>query len=324
MKVKAVALFSGGLDSQLSVLMVREQGVEVFGITFSTPFFTPETALKAAEQLEIPLEVEDFTQGLMELVKNPIYGHGKNLNPCIDGHALMVKKAGEYMEKIGAQFIITGEVLGERPKSQNYKALEIVARESGYEDLLLRPLSARQLTPTVPEQKGWVEREKLGDIQGRSRKPQMALAEKYGLQEYPTPAGGCLLTVEGFSQKLKDLLMENPDPHRLELELLKVGRHFRLGPGVKLVVGRNHEENNMIASLAQKGDRVLHVADIPGPTALYRGEADYLPLAAALTARYSDARGEMVPVIIRVGKEEEEQITVKPLEDKEIAVFRIE
>ncbi|UNC90671.1 tRNA 4-thiouridine(8) synthase ThiI [Candidatus Contubernalis alkaliaceticus] len=325
MKVKAVALFSGGLDSQLSVLMVQEQGVEVVGITFSTPFFTPEAAIKAAEQLELPLEVEDFTQGLMELIKSPVYGHGKNLNPCIDCHALMVKKAGQYMEKIGAQFIITGEVLGERPKSQNYKALEIVARESGYEGLLLRPLSARQLSPTIPEQKGWVDREKLGDIQGRSRKPQMALAKKYELKEYPSPAGGCLLTVEGFSQKLKDLLADNPDPQRLEIELLKVGRHFRLAPGIKLVVGRNHEENNTIESLAQLGDRILKAANIPGPTALYRGEGDYLPTAAALTARYSDAEGESVPVIVtRVGKEGQEEITVKPLEDKKIAVLRIE
>ncbi len=325
MSIKAVALFSGGLDSQLAVLLVQEQGVEVVGITFATPFFTPETAVKAAEQLKIPLEVEDFTEEHMVVVKNPAYGYGKNLNPCIDCHALMVRKAGQYMEKIGAQFIITGEVLGERPKSQNFKALGIVEKESGYPELVLRPLSAKHLPPTIPEQKGWVDREKLGDIQGRSRKPQMAMAEKYGLKEYPTPAGGCLLTVEGFSQKLKDLLSENPDPHRLDIELLKVGRHFRLAPGVKLVVGRNHEENKKIKSLAREGDRILHALDIPGPTALYKGGAEHIQLAAAVTARYSDAQGETATVIVTVVGEEErkEKITVSPIEDQEIKCFRI-
>lgn len=295
------------------------------GITFATPFFTPETAMKAAEQLKLPLEVEDFTEEHMVVVKNPAYGHGKNLNPCIDCHALMVKKAGQYMEKIGAQFIITGEVLGERPKSQNYKSLGIVEKESGYQGLVLRPLSARHLPPTIPEEKGWVDREKLGDIQGRSRKPQMAMAEKYGLKEYPTPAGGCLLTVEAFSQKLKDLLTEKPDPHRLDLELLKVGRHFRLDPGIKLVVGRNHEENKKIESLAQEGDRILYAADIPGPTALYQGGAEELQLAAAITARYSDAHKEKVTVIMtRVGEEDKkEKIVVSPIGDQEIKFFRI-
>ncbi len=328
MAVKAVALFSGGLDSQLAVLLVQEQGVEVVGITFSTPFFTPEVALKAAEQLNIPLEVEDFTGELIEVIKNPAYGYGKNLNPCIDCHALMVRKAGQYMEKIGAHFIITGEVLGERPKSQNYKALGIVEKESGYQGLVLRPLSARLLPPTVPEEKGWVDRDKLGDIQGRSRKPQMAMAEKYGLKEYPTPAGGCLLTVEGFSRKLKDLLAENPQPHRLDIELLKVGRHFRLGPGVKLVVGRNHEENKKIESLAREGDIIFKAADIPGPTALYRdheGSADLFEPAAAVTARYSDAREEIVKVnVIRVGRESsKEKIAIRPMVDREIKSLRI-
>ena len=289
--VSAVALFSGGLDSLLAVEMVREQGVKVFGVTFSTPFFTPETAIKASKDLNLPLKIIDFTEEHLEIIKNPSHGYGKNLNPCIDCHALMVKRAGEYMEEIGAQFIITGEVLGERPMSQNYKALQIVEKDSGYQGLVLRPLSAKMLPPTTAEEKGWVDRERLEGIQGRSRKPQIALAEKYALREYPSPAGGCLLTVESISKRLKDLLQQEGNISRSDLELLKVGRHFRLGERVKIVVGRDKEENQKIEGLVQKNDLIIKVANMPGPTTLYRGEWEEasIQLGAGITARYSDA-----------------------------------
>ncbi|RQD75994.1 MAG: DUF814 domain-containing protein [Candidatus Syntrophonatronum acetioxidans] len=324
--IKAVALFSGGLDSQLAVLLVRDQGVEVLGITFATPFFTPETAVKAARDLDVPLEIVDITEEHLEIVKNPRHGYGKNLNPCIDCHALMVKKAGEYMEKTGAHFIITGEVLGERPMSQNFKALRVVEKESGFEGLVLRPLSARLLPPTLPEEKGWIDREKLENIQGRSRKPQMALAEKYGLKEYPSPAGGCLLTVESFSNKLKDLIQHQEKASYSDLELLKIGRHFRLGEKVKIIVGRDHQENQKIFDLAEKGDFLLKASSIPGPTTLLRGEVkeEQLGLAASITARYSDASAPRVAVEIKeVTRDDEKEIRVNPLEDEEINKVRV-
>lgn len=297
--VKAVALFSGGLDSQLAVLLIREQGVQVRGVTFSTPFFTPEVAIGAAGALGLPLEVIDFTGEHLEIVKNPVHGYGRNLNPCIDCHALMVKRAGLYMEETGARFIITGEVLGERPKSQNYRALQLVEQDSGYPGLVLRPLSARLLPVTIPEEKGWVDRERLGNIQGRSRKPQLALAKKYGLKDYPSPAGGCLLTVENFSNRLKDLLEHRQDLVTSDLELLKIGRHFRLGEKTKIVVGRNREENHKIQGLVEEGDLLIKASVIPGPTTHYRGEREdkMLETAAAITARYSDAGpGEEVTI----------------------------
>ncbi len=324
--IKSIALFSGGLDSQLAVLLIREQGVEVKGITFATPFFAPETAIKAARDLDLSLEIVDFTEEHLEVIKNPKHGYGKNLNPCIDCHALMVKKAGEYMKKTGAHFIITGEVLGERPKSQNYQALGVVERESGFQGLVLRPLSARLLPPTLPEEKGWVDREKLGSIQGRSRKPQMALAEKYGLKEYPSPAGGCLLTVEGFSNRLKDLLKYQEEVSRSDLELLKVGRHFRPGEKAKIIVGRNQEENKKIFDLAEKGDLLFKTSSIPGPTTLLRGHSqeEDLYMAASITARYSDASAPEVAVEVKgVNGDDEKEIRVKPLKDEEVNKFRV-
>ncbi len=324
--VKAVALFSGGLDSQLAVQMVREQGGSVLGITFATPFFTPETAIKAAEDLNVPLKIIDFTEEHLEIIKSPVHGYGKNLNPCIDCHALMIKKAGQYMEEIEAQFIITGEVLGERPKSQNYKALQIVEKDSGYEGLVLRPLSAQMLPPTIAEEKDWVDRKRLGSIQGRSRKPQMALATKYGLKEYPSPAGGCLLTVENISNRLKDLLQQGEKISRSDLELLKVGRHFRLGEKVKIVVGRDKEENQKIEDLAQGGDLIIKASNVPGPTTLYRGkpEENSIQLSASITIRYSGAgpEGDYVSIWEEGEKKELEKV-IEPLTEDKINLYRI-
>ncbi|MBC7106165.1 MAG: tRNA 4-thiouridine(8) synthase ThiI, partial [Firmicutes bacterium] len=236
--MKALALLSGGLDSMLAAKLIQEQGIEVIGVAFTSPFFGPEKARRAAEWLGIPLHVIDITEDLIPILIRPKYGYGRNMNPCIDCHTLMVRKAGELMEELGASFIVTGEVLGERPKSQNAAALRIVARDSGMEGYLLRPLSAKLLPPTVPEEKGWVDRERLMGIQGRSRKPQMALAEKYGLKEYPSPAGGCLLTDPGLSRRLKGLLAEKPVPEPKDLELLKYGRHFKSPEGARIVVAR--------------------------------------------------------------------------------------
>jgi tRNA U34 2-thiouridine synthase MnmA/TrmU len=230
-KIKAVALFSGGLDSILAVKLIQEQGIEVRGVNFKTPFFGLSKTFAVIKNIDIDLEIIDITQELLEILRNPKHGFGKNMNPCIDCHSLMFKKAGEYMIKIGASFIISGEVLGERPMSQNRNSLNIIKRESGFEGRILRPLSALLLAETIPEKEGLVDRSKLLDISGRSRKRQMELAAKMGIDDYPSPAGGCKLTEPAFSKRLRDLFTQ--DSFSLEdIELLKLGRHFRLSKDI--------------------------------------------------------------------------------------------
>lgn len=291
-KVKAVALMSGGLDSTLAVKVIQQQGVEVVGINFKTPFFGPAKAKASAERLGIELIVLDVTEEHMEIVKHPKHGYGRFLNPCIDCHAFMVRKAGELMKKIGASFIITGEVLGERPKSQNPQALRVVERDSGFEGYVLRPLSAKLLDPTIPELEGLVDREGLYDFSGRSRKRQFELAKELGITEYPSPAGGCLLTDPIFSERLRHLLKEHPEADVNDVELQKVGRHFEGEGGSAIVIGRNEGENQRIQELARSGDILFETKDVPGPIALLRGKAlpGEIKAAAALTARYGKAR----------------------------------
>ncbi len=266
---RAVVLLSGGLDSMLAAELLRRCGVEVVGLAFRSPFFGSAKAERAARYLGIPLHVEDITEPHLEIVKNPRFGYGRNLNPCIDCHALMVSRALRRMGELGGWFIATGEVLGERPKSQNRQALELVARHSGAGDLLLRPLSARLLPETRPEREGWVRREDLLDISGRSRKRQMELAEEWGIAEYETPAGGCLLTDPGFSSRLRELLRRVPGFDRHDVELVKLGRQFWSGDTL-IVLGRRHEENLRLRESALPSDLLLRERDRPGPTALLR------------------------------------------------------
>jgi len=290
-KVRAIALLSGGLDSILAAKTILEQGIEVVGLSFITPFFGPKNAQKAATKLGIPLIAKDITDEHFLIVKNPPHGYGKTMNPCIDCHALMLKAAGKLMQDEGYDFIFTGEVLGERPMSQNQIALGIVAKTSGYERYILRPLSAKLLPPTEPELKGLVDRDKLLDIQGRSRKIQIKLAKEFGIKEYPNPAGGCLLTDIGFSKRLKDLLTYNQTPSGTDLRLLKIGRHFRLSDTVKLIVGRNEAENELLEHFYMPSDFLLQMQDIPGPTGLLAGDkaSAVLEIAACICASYSDA-----------------------------------
>lgn len=266
---RALVLLSGGLDSMLAAELLRRCGVEVVGIAFESPFFGSDKAKKAARRMGIPLHVEDITDPHLEIVKNPRFGYGRHLNPCIDCHVLMVRKALEKLDKLGAHFIATGEVLGERPKSQNPQALELVARFSGADDLLLRPLSARLLPETRPEKEGWVKREDLLDIRGRSRKRQMDLAREWGLEEYETPAGGCLLTDPGFSSRLRELMSRVPEFDRLDAELVKLGRQFWV-ENTLIVLGRRHEENLRLQEIALPTDLMLKERERPGPTALLR------------------------------------------------------
>lgn len=289
--MKCLCIFSGGLDSMLASQLIRSQGIEVLALFFETPFFVSTKARESAESIDLPLKVVDITQEHLEMLKNPKHGYGENMNPCIDCHALMLRRAGQMLDEEGAKFIISGEVLGQRPMSQNKKALSVVAGESGFEGFILRPLSAKNLPMTIPETRGWVDRDQLMDFSGRSRKPQMELAKRLKVNKYPSPAGGCLLTDKTFSRRLRDLLSSNPDPEVREINLLKLGRHFRLGANLKLVVGRNKAENRAIQSLSDEKDIILRTTSVPGPTVLAVGDlpSELEQLAASMVVSYSDA-----------------------------------
>lgn len=298
--MKAISLFSGGLDSQLAVAVIQKQGITVEGVNFTSPFFgADERTQKAARHLGINLHLlpvgEEY---ITQVLRNPKYGYGKNMNPCIDCHAFMIRKAGDFMSEIGASFIITGEVLGQRPMSQNKSSLMTVEKLSGYRGYVVRPLSGKLLSPTIPEQEGWIEREKLLDISGRGRTRQIQLAEELGIKEYPSPAGGCLLTEANYARRLRIIMDSKEIPGQTELELLKLGRHFILNEDILLVVGRNQSENELIESLFNTNDILLKVTDRPGPTALIRplrnqlSESIIIEYAASIVARYSDAKNE--------------------------------
>jgi tRNA-uridine 2-sulfurtransferase len=290
-KVKGIVLFSGGLDSSLAFKVIEEQGIEVLGITFETPFFSAAKARVAARTIGLPLTVLNITEEHLRMLHAPRYGYGKNMNPCIDCHTLMVRIAGRRMEEEGADFVFTGEVLGQRPMSQGKQSLYVVAKNAGYPDRIIRPLSARLLPETAPEREGKVDRGRLLDIQGRGRKQQMEMAAHYGITSYPAPAGGCLLTDPIFTKRLHDLFDRHPDHAVRDIELLKVGRHFRFNETTKAVVGRNAMDNDTIESLALPGDALIRIAQVPGPTVLIPGggDAETRLLAARLCARYSDA-----------------------------------
>lgn len=291
-KIRALGLLSGGLDSILAIKVLEAQGIEVTGLSFVTPFFGPRLAQKAADDLKIKFIIKDITIEHFKMLKNPAHGYGKTMNPCIDCHALMLNIAGKIMEDKGYDFIFTGEVLDERPMSQNRRSLDVVARSSGYAEYVIRPLSAKLLEPTIPEISGIVDRERLLDIRGRSRKPQIALAKQFGVIEYPNPAGGCLLTDQGFSSRLRELLEKNSNPGIRDLNLLSVGRHFRLGNTVKLILGRDQTENQKIEKFFSQDDYLLTAAEIPGPLCLIVGNGEnldsYIHKAAQICAAYSD------------------------------------
>jgi tRNA-specific 2-thiouridylase len=316
--MKAICVFSGGLDSMLAAEAIRAQGIDVLAFFFETPFFGPEKARKSAGAMDLAFKVVNITRRHLEVVRHPKSGYGSAMNPCVDCHALMFRIAGEMLASEGAAFVITGEVLGQRPMSQNRGSLNRVATESGLHGLLLRPLSAKRLSPTLPEEKGWIQREGLFDFQGRSRKPQMELAKRLNIPAYPSPGGGCLLTEKGFSRRLKDLLTARADVETSELELLKLGRHFRIGPHTKLAVGRNRQENETIQTLAGEQDIILKSVSAPGPTVLLSGESsgNIIEIAAAITVAYSDTAGlDVTDVSVRQGAREIRVLSA-PVRDK--------
>jgi tRNA-specific 2-thiouridylase len=284
---KALALFSGGLDSLLSVLWMRKLGVEVIPIFFRTPFFTEERPLETAKANGIEITVIDFSIEHLEMLRHPQYGFGKNFNPCIDCHGLMFHTAGNLLEKYNADFLISGEVLSQRPMSQRRDAMNSVGKLSGYKDLLIRPLCQRLLDDTKPIREGWINKEDLLAFNGRSRKPQMELAKELGVVTFPHPAGGCRLTDKNYSLRLQDLITYN----QLELDyinLLRYGRHFRLTESTKLIVGRDEADNDGMTAL-DLGDIYLMDEENPGPIGIIQGidqSTEILNLSAGIVAFY--------------------------------------
>jgi tRNA-uridine 2-sulfurtransferase len=296
---KAIGLFSGGLDSMLAAEVVRRQNIDVLAVTFETPFFSAKKARLAAQQINLPLRVQDITDVHLCMLKSPRYGYGKNMNPCIDCHTLMLNFTGKMMEETGADFIFTGEVLGQRPMSQGKQSLFVVAKNSGYADYILRPLSAQLLEPIKAEIEGRIDRSRLLSIQGRGRKQQMQLAVDFGIGSYAPPAGGCLLTDPIFAKRLRDLFSHQADKQIRDLELLKYGRHFRINDNCKVIVGRNNADNDALQALAQKEDLVLFMTDFPGPQVIvpYGADEEELSIAASLCVRYSDAPDDREAVV---------------------------
>ncbi|MEA1961249.1 MAG: tRNA 4-thiouridine(8) synthase ThiI [Bacillota bacterium] len=312
--MKAISLFSGGLDSQLAVCLMKEQGIEIIGINFTTPFFgAEESTIKAAKDLDIELTTIHLGEEYLKVLKNPVYGYGKNMNPCIDCHAFMQKKAVQYMKEIGASFLISGEVVGQRPMSQTFSSLNAVDKLAGIKGIMVRPLSAKLLTPTIAEENGWIDRDKMLDISGRTRNWQMELAEHYGLKDYPTPAGGCLLTQQNYSKRLKTYLEAFPMAAANDLYILRYGRHFYLEENLLLMIGRNQAENQALVKNARSGDLFMKILDRPGPTSIVRTRQDLseddLIKAAQITARYGDTQ-DCDSVNVKVYKNKEDIINI--------------
>jgi tRNA U34 2-thiouridine synthase MnmA/TrmU len=331
--IRALALLSGGLDSSLAIRIVQAQGVEVVALHFRNIFHCvqrqpgePSFAERSARALGVELIVLDNTPMLMAAVRNPKYGYGKRLNPCLDCREYMFGVAKAMLPERGARFLVSGEVLGQRPMSQRADAMKRLDRAAGVEGLLLRPLSAKAMAETVAEQQGWVRREELLAIRGRSRRVQYDLAKRLGVTEFSAPAGGCLLTDPGFAARMEDLLELVPEFVENDVELLKFGRHFRLGPGTRAAVGRNLEDNSGIERLARPGDLLVEVAAGGSPTTLVRGALadDAVGLAAALTARYSRSRElaevecQCFPVVAGPARGEGRKLSVAPAADAEL------
>ena len=301
-----LGLVSGGLDSLTACLLLQQQGIEIIGLNFKSPFCLCDKVLSHSEcglnlfHEKLGIKVHTLSKGddYLEIVRNPKFGHGKNLNPCIDCRIYILKKAIEFNEKIKADFIFTGEVLNQRPKSQHRKALKIVEKESGLEKKLLRPLSALHLEPTIYEEQGLIDRAKLLGIQGRSRKIQLELVRKHELLDQYFACGGCLLTDQNFSNRMRDYLKFNKTLKMEDISILKEGRHFRFR-NTKIIVGRNEIDNNILLHLKEPNDLIMEVEDISGPITIIQGEINEasLKFAASLTLRYSDSKESTGKVI---------------------------
>lgn len=334
MKRKAIALLSGGLDSTLAVKMMLDMGIEVEALNFTSPFCTctgknagcKSEAVRVAEEFQIPIKVIHKGIDYLEIVRNPKHGYGKGINPCVDCRIYLLKKAKEYMEESGSHFVITGEVLGQRPMSQRRDTLRVIERESGLEGLLLRPLSAQHFEPTIPEREGWVDREQLLAIKGRSRKEQIQLADDLEVRNYPCPAGGCLLTETSFAPKVRDIFDHCDDLNQRDFRLLKLGRHFRIGERTKLIIGRDENDNRLLEAALQPGETSLRWMDGNTPLAAILGRQDkeLLDQASRLMLRYTRAgAGESCRVLVTVNGEESIIPVPHDIGEAEVERYRI-
>lgn len=331
-KKKVVALLSGGLDSRLAVKMMQKQGFDVTAVAIKTPFCDFDCGRgcgfeirETADTLGVDLKTVYLGDDYIQMLKNPKHGYGSGMNPCIDCRAMMFKAGKKVMEDIGAEFIISGEVLGQRPMSQHGPALRTIEKEAGLENRIVRPLSAALLPPTQPEFDGIIKREDMGMIRGRSRKEQMKLAKEYGFENPPNAGGGCLLTDPKFAVRAKDLFKHTETPTTNDIDLLKIGRHFRFNAKTKLIVGRNKDENEMLEALALLDDVLFEAKDHVGPTSLLRGQdsEDNLKLAAAITLRYSDAPKDKTCLVLLEKNDKKSELATNTITESEYLQYRI-
>jgi len=327
---KALALYSGGLDSILAILVMLRQGIPVTAVTFLTGFGCyqaesfREAGRAAAHRHGFDLIPRDITLQFLDIVRQPKFGYGKNMNPCLDCKILMLREARKLLAEVGADFVVTGEVLFQRPMSQRRDTLPVLDRESDLRGRVLRPLSAKLMSPTIPEREGMVDREQLHAFHGRSRKPQIALAREFGLDDYPQPAGGCLLTDPVYSLRLRQLLQECPDASPGEISLLRIGRHFRLTPDVTIIVGRDERDNTELGAMAPPDAPRFFVEGYGSPLTVIIGTPDggAMQAAAALTARYSAARKKAIVAVTCVSGSAHRIIEIAPAPDEMIDCLR--
>jgi tRNA U34 2-thiouridine synthase MnmA/TrmU len=309
MKKKAISLISGGLDSALATRLILDQKVEVVGLNFTSPFSSKRErseglqAIRTARELGIRLILKEKGPEYIDVITNPKHGYGKNMNPCIDCRIFMLRKTKEIMDKEDASFVITGEVLGQRPMSQRRPTIELIEKESGLESLILRPLSAKHFAPSRPEVEGVIERELLLDLAGRGRTAQFNLVEKYHLTAFGDPGGGCLLTDAMYSKRLRDLLARDKSFTMLDIELLNTGRHFRVGPDTKLILGRNRGENERLHSLWALPYILVYPIGFPGPLGIIKGELEkeVIALVANIISHYGKNNAPMITIEINNG-----------------------
>ncbi len=326
--MKALALLSGGLDSTLAVKLIQQQGINVEALNFTSPFCLCRKGscgvVGAAKQLGISLQTVDVGEDYLKMLRAPKHGYGKNMNPCIDCRIFMLRRASKRARQVGASFIFTGEVLNERPMSQTRESLRIIEKEASLEGKILRPLSAKLLPETEAEKSGWVDRQRLLALVGRSRKPQMALARRLDIEDYPCPAGGCLLTHKEFAAKLRDLFQHEKAVRIRDIERLKVGRHFRFKEN-KIIVGRDEAENHKLGILRDKADFVFEVPGCGSPITLLRGPktTEAIRKAAALTLRYSDSELDEACVKFGLG-EMDQSVVVSPADHIETERLRVQ